>query len=128
MRRTTRSRTMRMSDERGFTLVEMLVVLMIIALLLAIAVPSYLGFKQRADRRTAASNVRSAIPAATAYFNDNADYDGMTLPALQAINQGIADGLIVAEMDSAYTLTYVSGTCTATFAGPGGGEPTVVCS
>jgi type IV pilus assembly protein PilA len=128
MRLTTSGRHTRGSCERGFTLVEMLVVLLIIAVLLVIAVPSYLGFKQRADSKAAAANVRSAIAAATTYFNDHLDYDGMSLPALKAIEQGVADGLQVAESDSTYTLSYVSGTCTATFDGPAGGEPTVVCA
>ena len=48
--------------EGGFTLIELLVVLIIIAVLLAIAIPAYLGFKDRAQKRAAQSNVRIAIP------------------------------------------------------------------
>jgi type IV pilus assembly protein PilA len=77
-------------DEGGFTLIELLVVLIIIGILLAIAVPSYLGFKERAENRAAAANVRAAIPAVEAYYADNSGYVGMDITALKAIDQGVA--------------------------------------
>ena len=70
-------------DESAFTLIELLVVLIIIGVLLAIAIPSYLGFQKKAQQTAAMSDVRSAIPDAEAYYSDNNSYAGMTAAGLQ---------------------------------------------
>ena len=74
-----------MNRRRGFTLLELLVVVTIIGILLAIAVPSYLGFTKRAKNAAAEANVRAAIPAVEAYGNDHgAGYSSMTTANLKA--------------------------------------------
>lgn len=108
-------------EESGFTLIELLVVLVIIGVLLAIAVPSYLGFKQRAEKRAADSNVRAAIPAMEAYYSDNGTYAGATLGVLQAsYDAGLASVTISGLSTTGYTIAFTEGNCTASVTGPGG--------
>ena len=109
-------------EESGFTLIELLVVLVIIGILLAIAVPSYLGFKTRAESAAAKSNVRAAIPAMEAYYSDNSTYATATTAALKAsYDAGISsDVTITATSATGYTLSATKGGCTATVSGPGG--------
>jgi type IV pilus assembly protein PilA len=77
------------NNEKGFTLIELLVVIIIIGILLAIAVPSYLGFRDRANKSAAQANVRAAVPAAEAFYADNGTYVGMTRAALLLIDSAV---------------------------------------
>src|ERR1700680_3667238 len=68
-------------DEEGFTLIELMVVVLIIAILLAIAIPSFLGARTRAQDRAAQSNIRNAFTAEkTIYFDSPAYSDNTPAP------------------------------------------------
>jgi type IV pilus assembly protein PilA len=59
-------------DEDGFTLIELMVVVLIIAILIAIAIPTFLGAQDRARDRGAQSELRNALTAAKTIATDDA--------------------------------------------------------
>jgi type IV pilus assembly protein PilA len=114
--------------EGGFTLIELLVVIIIIGILLAIAVPSYMKFRDRANKSAAQANVRASIPGAEAYYADNNTYANMTLGVLQSsYDQGIKDITVVAATSSTYCIQSTKGTETWKKAGPASDIVTGAC-
>ena len=72
MLKTLRARFDR--DEEGFTLIELMVVVLIIAILIAIAVPTFLGARTKAQARQVQSNLRNGFSAEKTAFTDNQSY------------------------------------------------------
>ena len=71
-------------DEEGFTLIELMVVVLIIAILLAIAIPTFLGARTRAQDRAAQSNLRNGLTGEKTFYTDNQQY-GSALTNITAL-------------------------------------------
>jgi type IV pilus assembly protein PilA len=73
-------------DEQGFSLIELMMVVLIIGVLVVLALPTFLGARTRAFDRATQSDVRNAFAAEKAYYTDTLTYttNPATMTAIEA--------------------------------------------
>jgi len=113
--------------EEGFTLIELLVVIVILGILMAIAVPSYMGFKDRANKAAAQANVRSAVASVETYYQDMGTYAGVNMTSLLAIDGGIKLDSTMQGTASTYCIQDAVGGFTFHKNGPAGDITSGAC-
>jgi prepilin-type N-terminal cleavage/methylation domain-containing protein len=80
----------RLRGERGFTLIELMIVVNIVGILTMLALPSYLSLQNRAIDNANKANLRNARLAINSYFQDSGgSYAAMTLSSLLTYNPAL---------------------------------------
>lgn len=98
----------RMNRDEGFTLIELMVVVLIIAILIAIAIPTFLGARERAQDRAAQSSVRNALTTAKTIFTDSEDYADATVTTLSESEPSLT--FQAGSSNDPNTISFTSGT------------------
>ena len=75
--------------EAGFTLIELMVVVLIIAILIAVLIPTFVGAKQRAQDRGAQSSLHNGLTAAKIVYSDRGDYTLATVATLSGVEPSL---------------------------------------
>jgi type IV pilus assembly protein PilA len=116
----------RLQRKEGFTLIELMIVIAIIGILAAIAIPQFSAYRQRSYNSSAQSDIRNIATAQEAYYVDNSRYsntaDGTALtPTYGYMPSGGVTVNITGTLTS-YEITgyHLSGNKTYTLKGPGG--------
>ena len=112
-------------NEKGFTLIELMIVIAIIGILAAIAIPQFSAYRTRSYNSSAQSDVRNIATAQEAYYVDASTYTG-TIATIRGATYGYMQSgsvtVTAAANTTGYTITgyHGSGDKTYTLTGPGG--------
>jgi prepilin-type N-terminal cleavage/methylation domain-containing protein len=89
--------------DAGFTLIEMVIAMQVIAILMVIAIPSFLMTRIRTNIRAASADVSAAIPSTELYYGDpklgNNTYKNMTLATIQSLDPATKLEAVVVSTD-----------------------------
>jgi prepilin-type N-terminal cleavage/methylation domain-containing protein len=115
---------MKAINERGFTLIEIMIVIVIIGILAAIAIPQFSAYRIRSYNSIAVSDLRNAAAAQEAYYVEYKSYAKSDIALAKRPDFYTSPGvdLDVTGDDNGYTMTahHRKGNKTYTFTGPGG--------
>ena len=84
MRKRLEKLTKRLKSEEGFTLIELMVVVMIIGQLIAMSIPTFFGTRAHAQDIAARSSAARALQTARIIYSDHATYTDATTTALSS--------------------------------------------
>src|SRR5438270_11722164 len=93
-----------LDDEQGFTLIELMVVVLIIAILIAIAIPTFLGARARAQDRAAQSDLRNGLTAEKTAYTDASTYNTAAQMTASNIEPSLQSRLWALPAGSAVTV------------------------